>query len=152
MNTEQEKYLGVLGEVAIFAAIDKDRLLRLYESCEMRKCVDGELLIHEGTDAEEIYIVLDGEVSIILNHNNTPLEIARLGVGSCLGEASVIGIQHRTADVKVVGTTIFLVLTRVTLMKLFNDDLHLFALLVLNIARELARRLKDADHFIEVKE
>jgi len=152
MTAEKEHYYDVLGLVPIFAAIDNEKLLKLYEKCEIRICSDGEFLIEEDSDVEEIYIVLEGEVSILLHRNGKQVEVARMGVGSCLGETSVIGIQHRTADVKVVGNTTFLILTRVTLMNLFSEDLELFALLVLNIARELARRLKNTDHFIEIAE
>jgi len=151
VTDEKENYFSVLGEVAIFAAIEQEKLVALYESCEIRHMESGEMLIREGTVAEEIYIILEGEVAILLHRNERLVEVARMSVGSCLGETSVIGIQHRTADVQATKNSIFLVLTRVRLMKLFTDDLQLFAILVLNIARELARRLKDTDHYIEIE-
>ncbi len=149
MVTEKLQYVDVLGKVPIFSAIDRDKLYDLYDHCELHHADDGEYLMREGTEAAEIYIVLEGEVSVILTQNEKPFEVARLPVGSCLGETSVIGIQKHSADVKAVGDSVFLVLTRITLMQLYTDDLALFALLVLNIARELARRLKETDQYIE---
>lgn len=152
MTTEKENFVHVLEKVAIFAAVERPKLMKLYDQCEIRHLCDGEYLIKEGTNAAEIYIVMDGAVSVILQRLGKPYEVASFGVGGCLGEASVIGIQNHSADVVVRGDSMFLVLTRELLMQLYYDDISLFALLVLNIARELARRLKETDHHIETGE
>lgn len=149
MTTEKERYLHVLEQVPIFAALEKDKILNLYNKCEIRHLKTDEYLIHEGTEAEEIYVVLDGEVSVVLKPKGEPFEVARFGPGGCLGETSVIGIQKHSADVIVLKDSTFLILTRVRLMELYNEDVSLFAMLVLNIARELARRLKETDRYIE---
>lgn len=149
MVTEKLQYIDVLKQIPIFSAIDSEKLLDLYNQCELYSGVDGELLISKDTEAAEIYVVLEGAVSVILTRGGEPFEVARLGVGSCLGETSVIGIQNHSADVEIIGDSTFLVLSRVTLMNLYTKDLPLFALLVLNIARELARRLKDTDKYLE---
>lgn len=149
MVTEKLQYIDVLKKVPIFSAIETEKLLDLYNQCELHSGVDGELLISKDTEAAEIYIVLEGAVSVILTRDGTPFEVAHLGVGSCLGETSVIGIQNHSADVEIIGNSTFLVLTRATLMNLYSADISLFALLVLNIARELARRLKETDRYLE---
>ncbi len=151
MTDRKEQYVDTLSLVPIFSAIPRDKLMELYDHCELLDFASGDYLMEEGTPAEEIYVVLDGEVSIQLHHNgDEPFEVTRLGVGSCLGETSVIGIQNHSADVVATCDSTFLLLKRTVLMTLFGTDTELFALLVLNIARELARRLKAADHTIEL--
>jgi len=151
MTAQKELYVDTLSLVPIFSAIPREKLMELYDHCELQNFSKGQYLMKEGTAAEEIHVVLNGEVSIQLHSaDNTPFEVARLGVGSCLGETSVIGIQKHSADVVATCDSTFLLLKRAVLMEMFRTDTELFALLVLNIARELARRLKAADHTIEL--
>ncbi len=149
MTENQEKYLHILSKVPIFSAIDRDKMLHLYERCDLVTMAKGEHLMDEGTPAEEIYVVLSGEVQVILEGEHGNVEVASWGVGHVLGEASVIGIQNHSATVVVKEDSRFLLLSRSTLMSLYSEDLQLFSMLILNIARELARRLKKANNYIE---
>ncbi len=145
----KSQYISVLSKTPIFSAIEKNKLLDLYKRCETITVNQGESIIEEDTGAQEIYVVLEGGVSILLKKDTKFIEVASFGVGHCIGEASVIGIQNHSATVKAREQSTFLVLSRPILMSLYEDDLPLFALLVLNIARELARRLKDTDHYLQ---
>jgi CRP/FNR family cyclic AMP-dependent transcriptional regulator len=145
----KSKYISVLAKTPIFSAIEKSKLLELYEKCEIITVENEKAIIEEDTEAEEIYVVLDGGVDILLKKDKKHIIVASFGVGHCVGEASVIGIQNHSATVVAKGHSTFLILTRPILMSLYSNDLPLFALLVLNIARELARRLKDTDHYLE---
>lgn len=148
MNSK-DNYLDILSKVPIFSAIDRETLLLLYNRCCLKDAVRGSKIIEKNSGAEEIMVVLSGEVSVILNHNDEDIEVARLSVGSCIGEASVIGIQNHSADVIAIKDSTLLVLSRTELMNMYKDDLNIFAIFVLNIARELARRLKATDNYIE---
>ena len=77
-----------------------------------------------------------------------PIELMQCGPGSCIGEASVIGIQMHSASAVIVEDAVLMVLRRQILMQLFEDNKALFSLLILNIARELARRLHHTDEVL----
>lgn len=149
MDKRHTQYFSMLNRVPIFSAISKDKLEQLFDRCEIVDKKVGDYLIHEDTQAEEVFVILEGSVTVKLNQGGHEIEVAQLREGNCLGEASVIGIQNHSANVILIEDSSFLVLSRTLLMKLYSDDLELFSLLVLNIARELARRLKAADHYIE---
>ncbi len=151
MTDRKEQYVDTLALVPIFSAIPRDKLMELYDCCELLDFSTGHYLMKEGTPAEEIYVILDGEVSIQLHDNDeNPFEVARLGIGSCLGETSVIGIQNHSADVVATCESTFILLKRTVLMTLFNTDTELFALLVLNMAGALDRRLNAVDGIFEL--
>ncbi len=61
-----------------------------------------------------------------------------------LGNA-IIGIQKHCASAVIVNGAQVLVFPRHVLMDIYNNDKELFSLLILNIARELARRLYRTD-------
>lgn len=131
----------LLHSVTIFAGVTESGYDRLCTQCAVIECFRDEVFIREGTPAKEIYIMLSGRVKIVLDLDNEPLELIELKTGDCLGETSVIGIQKHSASAVVAEDATMLVLSRDILMDIYNTDKEFFSLLILNIARELARRL-----------
>ena len=60
----------------------------------------------------------------------------------------MIGVQDHSASAYCVTDTLLLELSRKTLMGVANYDKDLFSLLILNLARELARRLHNTDQIL----
>lgn len=142
---KKKELLEVLKKVTIFSGIDEGRLEQIYRGCDIIKRKAGDIIVEEDTDATEIFILLSGRVKIVLDINKDPIEIVELGPGSCMGEASVIGVQKHCASAILTEDSELLVLSRKVLMEIYAKDKELFALLILNIARELARRLYQTD-------
>ena len=141
----KEDLHALLKSVTIFSGIDDTNLEKIYTQCEVVAKKAGEVIIEEDTDATQIFILLHGRVKIILNLKKEPLEIVELGPGHCVGEASIIGIQKHCASAVIIEDSEVLVFPRHVLMEIYNNDKELFSLLILNIARELARRLYKTD-------
>ena len=74
--------------------------------------------------------------------------LALLGPGNWVGEMSIIDPQPRSASVRALAPSILLVVTTEDLDRLYRRDMKSYLLVVLNIARELARRLRVADGMI----
>lgn len=143
-----DELLSILEKVTIFAGLPHDGLRLIIDGCKIEKHPVGEVILREGTPATEIFILLEGSVKIVLNLAEDPLEVCEFGYGHCLGEASVIGINDHSASAVVTRDVTLLVLSRKMLMTLFEHDKEFFALLILNIARELARRLHRTDEIL----
>jgi CRP/FNR family cyclic AMP-dependent transcriptional regulator len=137
-----------LKNVTIFSSFSLDVLRDLLGDCPHISKKAGELIIEEGTPASEIYIIISGRVSIILDLKTDPFELAEFGPGDCIGEASVIGVQNHSASARVTEDAELFVLSRSTLMSIYEKDKDVFAMLILNIARELARRLYKTDQVL----
>ncbi|MBN1759949.1 MAG: cyclic nucleotide-binding domain-containing protein [Chitinispirillaceae bacterium] len=140
--------LDRLGNVTIFSGFSHDDLLNVCSNCALVEARIGEIILEEGTPATEILILLKGRVAIVLNMEDEPIELMQCDPGSCIGEASVIGIQMHSASAVVVEDATLMVLRRQVLMQLFDENKALFSLLILNIARELARRLHHTDEVL----
>ncbi len=136
---------AMLKSVTIFSGVDDENLDKIFTQCEVIERKAGEVLIEEDTEATQIFILLEGAVKVVLNLKNEPLDIVELGPGHCVGEASIIGIQKHCASAVIVKNARVLVFPRHVLMDIYNNDKELFSLLILNIARELARRLYRTD-------
>jgi CRP-like cAMP-binding protein len=140
--------LEMLKHVTVFAGIDEEKLLRLCDRCRMVSFKAGEKVITEGTISSEIYIILQGRLRIVLNADTEPLEILELRPGHCVGEASVIGVQCHSASVIAIEDVQLLEFSRQLLMDMADNDKDMFSLIILNIARELARRLYNTDKIL----
>lgn len=147
-----KKIHSILKSVTIFSGVDDKTLDMIFSQCEVIERKAGDILIEEDTEATQIFIILKGTIRIVLNLKNEPLELVELGPGHCVGEASIIGIQKHCASAVIVKDTQVLVFPRHVLMDIYNNDKELFSLLILNIARELARRLYKTDQeLIKIK-
>ena len=140
--------LHILKKVTIFSGLSEQDICSIYDSCGIMDATIGDVLLKEGTPATEIFILLSGRITIMLNIDQTPLEVGDFGPGHCIGEASVIGIQNHSATAIVMESTSLLVLSRQVLMKLYESNTVLFSHLILNIAREIARRLHHTDEIL----
>jgi CRP-like cAMP-binding protein len=105
----------------------------------------GERIFDQGDQPSYIYMIHKGRVKIVLDREEPTLELIELEEGQCFGETSIIGIQPHTASALSTEDTVLIVLSREVLFSLFRKDQELFAMLMLNIAREACRRLYDTD-------
>jgi CRP/FNR family transcriptional regulator, cyclic AMP receptor protein len=152
---DDESILPVLNKIAIFGALTDKQIYKIF--CLLRKLTfkGDEYIFKQGDEPENIWIILKGRVKIVVESEVGTLELAEFGVGQCLGDTAVIGIQRHTASAIAVEDTVLLVLPRSALLSMFDHDKELFGLLMMNIAREACRRLGHADeillHYVERK-
>lgn len=147
-KNHNEELCSFLKNVTIFSSFSLDVLQDLFGSCPRITKKAGDLIVEEGAPASEIYIIISGKVSIILDIKTDPFELAEFGPGDCIGEASVIGVQNHSASARVKEDADLFVLTRSKLMGVYEKDKDVFSMLILNIARELARRLYKTDQVL----
>ena len=113
---------------------------------------DGEMVFAKGDMASSIYVVVSGSVRLDFELPEHPLSEITFEAGSCFGESSLIGIMPHSASTYSVGVSELLSLSGEDLLSLFENDLQLFSLLILNIAREACRRLHSTDElFVQSK-
>ena len=64
------------------------------------------------------------------------------------GQVAVLGIHPHTISAVALEDCEFIVLSKRALLQLHHEDVELFALLILNLAREHARRLQYVDRLL----
>jgi len=143
---DQKDVLGILSQISILggvSAAQRNRIFRCFELAPFRK---GEAVFEKGSEPTHIYVVKSGKLELIVTDSeNAVLKKKELGVGECFGEASLMSMQRHSASVVALEDSTVLAISRHSLITLQDTDLALFALLMMNIARELARRLKFTD-------
>jgi len=135
-----------LREIGIFGGLSDEMLERLAISLKPLRVMPGEVLFTEGDAARELYIVIDGEVEVLKrSRRQRDMRVAILGPNDSFGEMSIIDVQPRSATVRALGPTCLLKMTSEDLDALYRLDLKSYALITLNIARDLSRRLRVTD-------
>jgi CRP/FNR family cyclic AMP-dependent transcriptional regulator len=110
----------------------------------------GQLLMAQGEIAAHMYVVLSGEVEVLHKGGaDHDVRVALLGPGDWVGEMSILDVQPRSASVRALAPSGLLRVTSSDVKRLlYQRDMSQYALLVMNIARELSRRLRVADRVI----
>lgn len=147
-SMDLHEVLPILSQISIFAGFSEIQLRKLFLLLRKTRYKAGEKVFEEGEKPSHIYIVQSGAVKLVVNCQDTPLELIVFEKGHCFGETSVIGIQPHEATAVCVEDTELIVLSRNTLLSLYKTDLEMFSTLILNIAREASRRLHKTDEIL----
>ena len=148
LGIPREEILRILDKITLFGGLDDSQLDTLLNLVGQVNYGTGELIFSRGAQPSHIYIVLKGRVRLDFGVPDHPLAQLHFDAGDCFGETSAIGIQPHVASAIADLPTELLVLSRKALLNLYETHTALFGLLVLNIAREAARRLHNTDRWI----
>jgi len=139
--------VAALREIGLFGALNDEVLERLARMLKTMRVSPGDTVFHEGdTMAREMYVVLDGEMEVSKrSRRGRDMRVAILGPNDGFGEMSMIDMQARSASVRALAPSRLLKLTSEDMDALYRADLKSYTLIVLNIARDLSRRLRVTD-------
>ncbi|GAC1352164.1 MAG: hypothetical protein NVSMB1_12310 [Polyangiales bacterium] len=139
----------LLRDIGLFGALSDDTIDYLLGILPVVVFGTGDHIFREGEPAREMFVVLAGEVEVLKRaKRGSEARVAMLGAGDWFGEMSILDVQPRSATVVAVSPTRLLKITSESLDALYRRDLKSYSLIVLNIARELSRRLRVADGII----
>jgi CRP/FNR family cyclic AMP-dependent transcriptional regulator len=71
---------------------------------------DGEIIVSEGDESREMYVIQSGAVVVVRNIDGVEVELARLERGNFFGEMSLLESISRSATIRAVGETKLLVI------------------------------------------
>ena len=138
---------AILRDIGLFGGLDDESLSVLARELPTVHVETGEVVVSEGEQAREMYVVIGGELEVIKEgRTGGDVRVALFGPGDWFGEMAILDVQPRSASVRAVAPTMLVRITAEEVDKLlYRRDLKAYALFVMNIARELSRRLRVAD-------
>ena len=104
--------------------------------------------IADSSTFDFIYVLESGSVSVLKSWLGKQYKIRHLGPGDCFGEMALIDLSPRSASIVAVSDCSAIALPPDSVHQLYERDLEQFALIQMNMARELSRRLRVADERI----
>ena len=137
---------GELRNIGLFGALSEDVLGHLASSLSVVTPSAGDVVFREGDEARDMFVLVSGEMEVLKrSKRGIEARVALLGPGDWFGEMSIVDVQPRSATVRALAPSRLLRITAGDLDALYRLDLKSYALIVLNMARELSRRLRVAD-------
>ena len=135
-----------LREIGLFGALSDDVLTHLARALQQRNVAPGTAVFQEGDAGHDMFVVLDGEVEVLKkSRRGRQQRVAILGPSDMLGEMSIIDVQPRSATARALAPTRLLRIASEDLDALYRHDVKSYAIVVLNVARNLSRRLRVTD-------
>lgn len=134
-----------LREVGLFGALSDAELSELANAHEVIELGPDDVVFSEGAPGREMFVLLDGDVDLYRTVRGVETRVASLSKNNWFGEMSMLDILPRATTARVVHSARLLRLTAHDLDVLYRRNVKAYTLLVLNMAREMSRRLRAAD-------
>lgn len=105
------------------ACLTEEEAAHLAATCRFHLYGSKEAMITRGELAASMFVILDGEVEVIgKTAEGTRVALAKLGVGDCFGEMSLLTGEPRNATVRAVGDVMALEIRKEDLMPLMVEN------------------------------
>ena len=102
----------------------------------------GDVLFEAGDLGDAMYVVVRGELEVLVDSDAGQRRVAVMGAPDFLGEMALIDKEPRAATVKATSTTILLAISHDNIYSFARVHRSGFTWLMVNIAKNLAQRLR----------
>jgi CRP-like cAMP-binding protein len=138
--------VALLAGSPLFEMLSAQELQYVAELARPRRFKAGETVFEEGELGDSVYVVASGAVAILRRDAQGELKvIADLGPPQFFGEMSLVDKDHRSATVRAKVECELLHLTAENLTTFRRQHRDGFTFVILNIARMLSARLREAN-------
>ncbi len=137
--------IELLQNMPIFGGLAVSTLELILELSRPAVVAQGDFFFRQGDSGTSTFVLESGRVAILRSHQGRDHLLRHLGPGDCFGEVALIDFGPRSTSVRAEAEATTLELQASNLLKIAKHDLEQYAIIYMNMARELARRLRAAD-------
>ncbi len=137
----------ILASYALFGGLDPQCCALLAAQLQVVNWPAGHVVYEEGDPAHALYVVVSGKLQVrkTVGQAGDALGLTHLGPGDFFGEMSFLDMQPRSASVQALEPVEMWRLDYGALREAYKGNIKCYTLVVMNIAREMSRRLRRAD-------
>ncbi len=147
---------GDVADSPLLLGLMEQELAALFAFADRQAYQTGDLIVREGSPSDCLYILVSGVLEVVRmsrgrreSDPRTPVVLATLTeTGSFFGEMSLVDILPRSADIRAKTQAEVLAFPKRDLTSFFVQLPRVQVTMILNIARTLSLRLRDADAHI----
>jgi CRP/FNR family cyclic AMP-dependent transcriptional regulator len=136
MSLQQETEM--LRNIPMFSTMDAARLKLLSFTSERVSYMPGEEFIKQGEVGESAFVIMSGDVEVIIKTPDGPLTVGTVGVNQLVGEIALLHDGRRTATLRAKTAVSCLLLSKDVFFHLLRE----FPDFSLAVMRDLAARLE----------
>jgi hypothetical protein len=143
---EHMKELIALKRVPLFSTLSLEQLASIDRLMVTRRYAKGEPIFRKGDVGAELYVVIEGEIRIHVDHDGHQVTVAVVGAGKVVGEMSVFDEQPRSAGAQANADTTVRVLRRDRMQAIVHEHPEV----LLEFVKNLSQRLRAMDDQLEM--
>ena len=141
----QEARIELLQRMPIFGGIRADTLEFLLSFCPIVPVAANEFFFREHQQGDLMFVLEKGEADVLKSWHGQDYLLQTLKEGDCFGEMAVMDHCARSASVHAVEDCTAIKISAANLYQVYAQDLKQFALIQMNMGREVCRRLREAN-------
>ena len=141
-----EGRIELLQRMPIFGGIRTEILQFLLALCPIVSVPTNEFFFREHDQGDSMFVLEMGKAAVLKSWRGQDYLLQTLQEGDCFGEMAVMDYCPRSASVRAVEDCIAIRISAANLYKVYAQDLKQFALIQMNMGREVCRRLREADN------
>jgi len=111
-----------LKQVPLYSSLHLDQLSTIVTYLTEYHAQSGEVIVHEGDDSDECYLIVSGKVEVVKQHGETPLVLNTLSAGDFFGEMAIFEHLPRVASVVAVAESVLLRLSAEHFRRIIVQD------------------------------
>lgn len=144
----QATHIELLQGMPVFGALREDSLRLLLQGAREVVVQAGAHFFHEADAANSMFVLQSGQVAVYKQWQGRALRLHELGAGDCFGEMALMDLLPRSASVRAETDCQAIEFSSIDLMLLYEHDVEQFALIQMNLGREVCRRLRAMDELL----
>ena len=138
--------IALLQNVHIFAGLEEKSLKLLLDHTKKQEYSEEEVIVSEGDYCHNLFIIGTGSVRLYKNFGKPDqIEVATIGSKDFFGESCILDTLPRPATVQAASPTTVFTISSNAFYHLYQNIPAQHCVLLLNIARDLSRRLRARD-------
>lgn len=138
---EYSTIFKVIEKTPLFSALSKEETKEMLSLMTLKSYKKGEIIFEQDSSPNNIYIIENGIVKLFHKKDEIDFDIGTFTTGNCFGEVALIGILPYIGTAVAMSELSVLQLSKISLHKLSKTNIMLFNKFILNISREVCRRL-----------
>lgn len=136
---------------SMFGGLSDDELNIIRPSLDEHIYPKGTMILTQGEPNNTVYFIVSGDVAIQKHPEEGEQEerdITTLHAGDSFGEMELIDIQPCAASATCLTEVKAITLTNRDLYLLSKTQLHVYTMIIMNLARDISRRLRSTDKLL----
>ena len=131
----------MLQKYALFGGLMEEQIESILPFMIEEKYAPDASLIIEGKPNDKIFFITEGQVAV----SKKEVILARFCEGDAFGEMEILDVMPAVATIRALSPVTVMTISNKSLREIYKKDISTFNLVLMNLARDLVRRLRKMD-------